>query len=151
MAEHLTEEQISIFQETFSLFTIADKHGYETITTRELCKVLQCLGISPTEQDLNEMVNEVDIDDDGKINCDEFLMIMDKKMKQTDREKGIKETFRIFDQHGNGFISKAELRNVMINLGERLKEEELDEMIKVADADHDGQVNYEDFIKIITK
>ena len=162
MTEHLTKEQISVFQETFSLFAATDKYRYETITTRGLRKILQCLGITPTEADLNEMVDEVDIDDDGKINCDEFLIIMDKKMKQADSKKGcikdrctndrcIKETFGIFDKHGNGFISKAELRNVMINLGERLKDKELDEMIKVADIDHDGQVNYKEFIKVITK
>ena len=162
MTEHLTKEQISVFQETFAIFAAPDKYGYEIITTRGLRKVLQCLGITPTELELKEMVDEVDIDDDGKINCDEFLIIMGKKMKQTDRKKGcikdgctndscIKETFGIFDDFGNGFVSKAELRNVMINLGERLKDEELDEMIKVADIDLDGRVNYEEFIKVITK
>ena len=151
LTEPLTEEQISVFQETFLLFAIPDKHGYETITSRELRKVLQVLGISPTLQDLEEMVDEVDIDEDGKINCDEFLMIMGKKMMEVNKERGIKEAFNIFDKHGEGFISKPELRNVMINLGERLRDEELDAMIKVADVDGDGQISYEEFRKVIEK
>ena len=49
----------------------------------------------------------------------------------------------MFDKDGNGFISAAELRHVMTNLGEKLTDEEVDEMIREADIDGDGQVNYE--------
>ena len=51
--------------------------------------------------------------------------------------------YRVFDKDGNGFISAAELRHVMTNLGEKLTDEEVDEMIREADIDGDGQVNYE--------
>lgn len=49
----------------------------------------------------------------------------------------------IVSQDGNGYISAAELRHVMTNLGEKLTDEEVDEMIREADIDGDGQVNYE--------
>ena len=39
--------------------------------------------------------------------------------------------------------SAAELRHVMTNLGEKLTDEEVDEMIREADIDGDGQVNYD--------
>ena len=64
-------------------------------------------------------------------------------MKETDSEEEIREAFRVFDKDGNGFISAAELRHVMTNLGEKLTDEEVDEMIREADIDGDGQVNYE--------
>lgn len=68
---------------------------------------------------------------------------MARKMKDTDSEEEIREAFRVFDKDGNGFISAAELRHVMTNLGEKLTDEEVDEMIREADIDGDGQVNYE--------
>jgi len=58
-------------------------------------------------------------------------------------EAEIKEAFRVFDKEGNGYISAAELRHVLTNLGERLKDEEVDEMIREADLTGDGQINYE--------
>ncbi|KAG9344480.1 hypothetical protein JZ751_011150 [Albula glossodonta] len=51
---------------------------------------------------------------------------------------------------GNGYISAAELRHVMTNLGEKLTDEEVDEMIREADIDGDGQVNYEEFVQMMT-
>jgi hypothetical protein len=56
---------------------------------------------------------------------------------------------QVFDKDGNGFISAAELRHVMTNLGEKLTDEEVDEMIREADIDGDGQINYEEFVKMM--
>ena len=79
----------------------------------------------------------------GTIDFEEFLHMMAKKMKETDSEEELREAFRVFDKDGNGYISAAELRHVMTNLGEKLTDEEVDEMIKEADLDGDGRVNYE--------
>lgn len=68
--------------------------------------------------------------------------MMARKTKDSDSEEELREAFRVFDKDGNGFISAAELRHVMTNLGEKLTDEEVDEMIKEADIDGDGQVNY---------
>ena len=61
----------------------------------------------------------------------------------------ILEAFKVFDEDGNGFISAAELRHIMTNLGEKLTDEEVDEMIREADIDGDGQINYEEFVKMM--
>merc|ERR1712061_861832 len=70
-------------------------------------------------------------------------------MKDTDTEEELIEAFKVFDRDGNGFISAAELRHVMTNLGEKLTDEEVDEMIREADVDGDGQINYEEFVKMM--
>jgi hypothetical protein len=49
MADQLTEEQIAEFKEAFSLF---DKDGDGTITTKELGTVMRSLGQNPTEAEL---------------------------------------------------------------------------------------------------
>lgn len=47
------------FKEAFSLF---DKDGDGTITTKELGTVMRSLGQNPTEAELQDMINEVDAD-----------------------------------------------------------------------------------------
>jgi calmodulin len=69
--------------------------------------------------------------------------MMAKKMKESDTEDEMREAFKVFDRDGNGQISGTELRHVMTNLGEKLTDEEVDEMIREADLNGDGQINYE--------
>ncbi|XP_020590540.1 calmodulin-like protein 11 [Phalaenopsis equestris] len=142
----LTEDQISEFREAFCLF---DKDGDGCITLEELATVTQSLGQSPTEEELQDMINEVDFNGNGTIEFGEFLTLMAKKLKETDAEEELKEAFKVFDKDQNGYISASELRNVMINLGEKLTDEEVDQMIREADMDGDGQVNYEEFVRMM--
>lgn len=146
MAENLTEDQIAEFKEAFGLF---DKDGDGSITTNELGTVMRSLGQNPSEAELRDMISEVDADGNGTIDFPEFLNLMARKMKDTDSEEELKEAFKVFDKDQNGYISAAELGHVMANLGEKLTPEEIDEMIKEADTDGDGQVNYEEFVRMM--
>ena len=75
--------------------------------------------------------------------------MMANKVKDEDSEEEIRETFRVFDKDGNGFVSPAELRHVLGNIGEKLTDEEIDEMILEADVDGDGAINYEEFVAMM--
>lgn len=55
---------LSEFKEAFSLF---DKDGDGTITTKELGTVMRSLGQNPTEAELQDMINEVDADGENLI------------------------------------------------------------------------------------
>ena len=48
---------------------------------------------------------------------------------------------QVFDRDNNGFISAAELRHVMTSIGEKLTDDEVDEMIREADQDGDGRID----------
>uniref|UniRef100_A0A4W6CC66 EF-hand domain-containing protein n=1 Tax=Lates calcarifer TaxID=8187 RepID=A0A4W6CC66_LATCA len=100
-ADQLTEEQIAEFKEAFSLF---DKDGDGTITTKELGTVMRSLGQNPTEAELQDMINEVDADGNGTIDFPEFLTMMARKMKDTDSEEEIREAFRVFDKCARSFF-----------------------------------------------
>ncbi|KAK3165751.1 hypothetical protein QOZ80_1AG0037220 [Eleusine coracana subsp. coracana] len=146
MAVQLSDEQIAEFKEAFSLF---DKDGDGCITTKELGTVMRSLGQNPTERELQDMINEVDADGNGTIDFQEFLGLMARKMKDKDTEEELMEAFHVFDKDQNGLISAAELRHVMTNLGEKLSDGEVDEMVREADVDGDGHINYEEFVKVM--
>lgn len=140
-------ERIEEFREAFALF---DKDGDGCITTSELGTVMRSLGQDPSEEDLQDMINEVDVDGSGTIDFEEFIAMMEKKqMNSMDTEEELRGAFKVFDKDGNGYISATELRHVMTSLGEKLTDEELEEMIREADTDGDGQVNYEEFAKMM--
>ncbi|KAF9870834.1 hypothetical protein CkaCkLH20_11733 [Colletotrichum karsti] len=146
IADSLTEEQVSEFKEAFSLF---DKDGDGQITTKELGTVMRSLGQNPSESELQDMINEVDADNNGTIDFPEFLTMMARKMKDTDSEEEIREAFKVFDRDNNGFISAAELRHVMTSIGEKLTDDEVDEMIREADQDGDGRIDYNEFVQLM--
>jgi calmodulin len=146
MTEHLTEDKIAEFKEAFEIF---DKNKDGFITVKELGEIMKNLGQTPTEAELTDMINEVDIDGNGNIDFKEFIGLMARKMRDTDTEEELIEAFKVFDRDGNGLISGTELKHVMVSLGEKITDEEVDEMIKEADIDGDGYINYEEFVRMI--
>ena len=80
----------------------------------------------------------------GKLDFSEFLIMMANKMKdENENKEELKQAFETFDKDGNGFITADELRHAMTNLGETLTDEEVEQMMKEADVDGDGQINYD--------
>ncbi|KAH0565166.1 hypothetical protein GP486_001444 [Trichoglossum hirsutum] len=135
---------------------------------------MRSLGQNPSESELQDMINEVDADNNGTIDFPgmypclsqkhrhseskailtllivlEFLTMMARKMKDTDSEEEIREAFKVFDRDNNGFISAAELRHVMTSIGEKLTDDEVDEMIREADQDGDGRIDYNEFVQLM--
>jgi calmodulin len=48
-----------------------------------------------------------------------------RKLKETDTEEELIESFKVFDKDGDGLIAIWELKEVLTNLGEKLTDEEL--------------------------
>jgi centrin-1 len=74
---------------------------------------------------------------------------LDKAGRNSRQE--ILKAFRLFDDDGTGSITFKNLKRVAKELGENMTDEELQEMIDEADIDEDGEVNEEDFSKIMKK
>ncbi|KAL5205958.1 hypothetical protein ABZP36_034167 [Zizania latifolia] len=146
--EVLKQEQIAEFREAFSFF---DKDGDGCITLQELDTVVRSLGQTPTAEELEEMIRDVDADGNGTIEFGEFLALMARKAARGygDDDEELRESFKVFDKDQDGLISAAELRHVMISLGEKLTDEEVDQMIREADLDGDGQVNFDEFVRMM--
>ncbi|XP_052768140.1 calmodulin-A-like [Mya arenaria] len=142
----LTEEQIAEFKLAFSVF---DKDGDGTIEATELADVLRNMGQNLTDADLEEMINEVDEDGNGEIDFDEFLTMMENKMQYKEDEDEVLEAFKVFD-NGKGYISSDDLREIMKTLGDRMTDQEIDEMIFEAEV-KDGLINIQDFVSVICR
>jgi len=144
---NLSQPQILEFKEAFNLFD-RDLNGH--IDKAELKHVMEKLGQNPTEQEVDQLLAEVDSNSNGKIEVEEFLALMSTKMKQKDDEEEIKEAFKVFDRDGNGVVDAKELKIVMKSL-EHLEDAEVDDMIRSADQDGDGNLNYEEFVTFMRK
>ena len=82
---------------------------------------------------------------------EEFLQMMTHKIFNRDPKDEIMKAFRLFDDDETGKISFKNLKRVAKELGERMTDEELQEMIDEADRDGDGEVNEEEFLRIMKK
>jgi len=72
---------------------------------------------------------------------------MVKNLKEVDCEAELQETFKHFNPSGKGFTAQ-DLKRVAAEIGEKLSDEEINEMLKEADLDKDGLINYQEFLKM---
>merc|ERR1712193_528225 len=124
-------EQKQEIKEAFDLF---DTDGSGSIDSKELKVAMRALGFEPKKEEIQKMISDVDDDGSGTIEYEEFL-----------------KAFRLFDDDETGKISCKNLKRVAKELGERMTDEELQEMIDEADRDGDGEVNEEEFLRIMKK
>ncbi|KAH0842860.1 Calmodulin [Fonsecaea pedrosoi] len=137
--KHLSDEEVKAYKDVFALF---DKDGSGTITAQELGEIMKSLGQNPSDSELQDMINEVDVDRSGSIDFEEFLKMMSTTVKAQDFAHETRAAFNVFDKDGSGTISADELRQVMKSLGENLTDEEIDEMIREADKDKNGTIDF---------
>ena len=146
----MTAEQLDELKEAFNLF---DKDHDGTITLEELSGVLQALGIKPVADELQIMMNSVDLDQNGVIDFGEFCELMRTHLyaegDEPNEDDELTEAFRVFDTNGDGYISEEELKQALLNLGEQLTGSELKDMIKAADKDGNGKIDYAEFVAMM--
>jgi len=114
--EGKSSQQLAEFKEAFEIF---DQDGDGSITTVELGRVMQSLGIEMTQTELVDMIND-DADGNGSIDFPEFVALMSKAMTEAETREELKAAFGHFDKDGSGYIDKEELLLVMEQLGEKL-------------------------------
>lgn len=144
----LTEEQKVDIKDAFDLF---DTEGTGKIDTKELKVAMRALGFEPKKEEIKKMIADIDKDGSGKLSYEEFLNLMTNKMANKDPKEEILKAFRLFDDDDTGKISFKNIKRVAKELGESITDEELQEMIDEADRDGDGEVNQEEFLRVMKK
>merc|ERR1712008_262425 len=123
-------EQKQEIKEAFDLF---DTDGSGEIDSKELKVAMRALGFEPKKEEIQKMISDVDDDGSGTIGYEEFLKMMTHKILNRDPKDEILKAFRLFDDDETSKISFKNLKRVAKELGERMTDEELQEMIDEAD------------------
>ena len=146
----LDDEQIAELREIFRSF---DRNKDGSLTQLELGSLLRSLGLKPSPDQLEDLIQKADTNSNGLIEFSEFVRLVSPEIlsaKSPYTEDQLQQLFKMFDRDGNGFITAAELAHSMAKLGHALTAEELTGMIKEADTDGDGRINFQEFSQAIT-
>lgn len=146
------DENIEDVKTAFAMF---DKNGDGTIASKTLVTVMRCLGFNPTEDEIEDMINEVDVDGNGVIDFIEFLQMMNKVWSGVDET--IRAAFELFDNDGSGAINMEEFKDAIMDQDQDMTDEdeapitadEVTTIITGVDVDGDGQVNLEEFVNML--
>lgn len=146
----LDDEQLGELREIFRSF---DRNNDGSLTQLELGSLLRSLGLKPSEDQLDALIQKADTNSNGLIEFSEFVSLVEPELipaKSPYNEEQLRMIFRMFDRDDKGYITAAELAHSMAKLGHALTANELTGMIKEADTDGDGCINFQEFSQAIT-
>ena len=148
MSKEIKDPKTRELNEEFRMFD-RDKDGL--INYIELGYVLQSQGFNLSNQELIDMISDVDENEDDKITFEEFLILMHSRLKKADIENELNEAFNAYDKNGKGVISVKEFKRIINTLGDKICDEEVDEIIQKVDPKNKGYIDYKELTKMIVE
>ena len=112
--------------------------------------VMRSLGQNPTEAELKDMIDAIDLETPGQCSLPEFLTMFECTLQKDDGEAEIQKVFSELDKDGTGFVSAAEIHRVMTNLGEKLAGMGGSDEALTPLAGSDRLISYEEFRAMMT-
>ncbi|KAK9469180.1 hypothetical protein V1512DRAFT_231306 [Lipomyces arxii] len=150
MAFTLTDRQINEIEKVFSLF---DYNHDGQLDTKYLGTAMRSLGLSPSDIELASMIAEVDIDNHFTIDYSEFVVLVLRKMNDTNLAKETKEAFEEYDANGAGYISKDQVYNLLKELPPPgITSDEMNDIMREAFQENEDKLDYNLFVdKMLAK
>jgi len=130
-------------------FKLWDDDAEEKIDAAAMADVARACGCKFTQAQFNQVCGAEYKPGDKKVTVEEFLPIYEKlcSEKAPGNKFDFLEGLRVFDQDNVGKVMSAEIKHVLMALGERLNSDQAEEIIDHAGkVDEEGMVKYEDFI-----
>jgi len=135
------QAQIQEFKEAFNMI---DQNRDGFIDKDDLHDMLASLGKNPSDQYLEDMMNEAP----GPINFTMFLTLFGDRLQGTDPEEVIKNAFGCFDENNTGYVNEELLRELLVSMGDRFTDEDVDEMYREAPIKN-SMFDYVEFTRIL--
>eukprot|EP00947_MAST-08B_sp_MAST-8B-sp1_P000093 g93.t1 len=145
----LSKQEISEFREIFDL---VDKDKGGSISKEELSDLMDTLGINATHEEIDLMINEIDDDNNGEIDFDEFVAVMSRKVNTTYTAEEVKNSFKLFERDGDGtghVNVKTLQEGLMRYTTKELTGEELSQLLAQLEPDAHGDINYVDYVNMM--
>jgi calmodulin len=145
----LTNEKLTELRQAFMLFDYT-KSG--RISSRDIGPVVRSVGLKPSEAEIHEIQAQVQ-QMGGDVDLATLVELVSAKVTNppAERPEALREMFSIYDKENRGSISVQEMRHLLTSVGEKLTEEEADQLLKVSGCVVNGQVQYDKFIQVVLK
>ncbi|XP_073504810.1 calcium-binding protein 5-like isoform X3 [Phyllobates terribilis] len=148
----LGTDEIEELRDAFLEFD-KDRDGF--ITCKDLGNLMRIMGYMPTEMELIELSQQINMNR-GRVDFQDFVDLMTPKLlEETAGMIGVKElrdAFKEFDANGDGEITLDELQQAMQRLlGEKLTNNEIADVVREADLNGDGTVDFEEFVRMMSR
>ncbi|KAK4780670.1 hypothetical protein SAY87_016776 [Trapa incisa] len=142
----LSEEEIMGLKE---MFRGMDTDNSGTITLEELKQGLSKQGTKLSEYEVKQLMEAADADGNGTMDYDEFITAT-MHINRMDREEHLYTAFQYFDKDHSGYITNEELEQALGEFG-MLEGRDIKEILTEVDSDHDGRINYDEFVAMMRK
>lgn len=148
MAHNLSNEELAEFREIFNL---VDRDGGGTITKEELGELMDTLGIDATPEEIDLMIHEIDQDNNGEIDFEEFVAVMSRKVSATYTADQVKNAFKVFEGDAPGGHIKVDvLIRALTNDGsDKLTDEQAHDLVSQLEPDRSGLINYSEYVNMM--
>jgi|LauGreDrversion4_2_1035121.scaffolds.fasta_scaffold1255506_2 calmodulin len=142
----VNEPLLSNLKEMFDMF---DSDGDGKVMSKEIKSLLISLGREPTNQEVEDMVKEIDRDETGTIDYEEFSDYMQShyQLEETTLEDVV-DAFKVFDIDQDGKISKEEFKTILMKFEGEFTDSDIDMIFDEVETDGDGKLTYAEFVDL---
>ena len=145
--KRIPEEVLSEYQDLFDSYDL-NKTG--EIERKEMKTILKKLGKESTNEEIEQIWKSMNkIESDSTISFNDFIEFIKRfnLSKNTMSTDDIINAFEIFDKNHDGTLSINEFKHILMDLGQKFSEDEVNEIITEIDLDNNGKINYRDFVE----
>lgn len=148
-AVRLSNEKVAELKGAFMLFDY-NKTGH--ISMRDIGPVIRSIGLKPSEAEVQDIMTDVQ-QMGGEVDLSTLVQLIGQKVTNPPAEspENLQEMFRMYDKDGSGFISAKEMRHLLTSVGEKLTDDEAEELLKMTNCLKGDQVDCKKFIQTVLR